>query len=185
MNGKHTKTVRRCLAAGECPRRRATAFTLIEILIVVVILGILAAVVLPQFSDASHITRENTAKDDLRYLRTQVAVYKAQHKDVPAGYLGSTAGTATEAMFVSQMTGYTDEGGNTGPQGTTYKFGPYLSKLPPNPINGLTSVKVLQSTDPLPTAPTNAYGWIYQPTTQTFLSDATGSDRDGVRYFDY
>src|SRR6266850_431992 len=49
-------------------------FTLIEILIVVVILGVLGAVVLPRFSDASNTTRENTLKDDLRYARTQMIV---------------------------------------------------------------------------------------------------------------
>ena len=52
-------------------RRRAAllkGFTLVEILIVVVILGILATIVLPQFSNASATARENTLKDELRYL---------------------------------------------------------------------------------------------------------------------
>src|SRR3954447_24016768 len=80
--------------------RRRRAFTLIEILIVVVILGILATIVLPQFSNASNTARESALKDDLRYLRTQVAVYKAQHHDVAPGYPGGdTSKPATAGDF--------------------------------------------------------------------------------------
>ena len=54
------------------------AFTLVEILIVVVILGILAAIVIPRFSDASHQARESALKDNVRFLRSQIQLYKAQ-----------------------------------------------------------------------------------------------------------
>src|SRR5882672_2512291 len=90
-------------------------FTLVEILIVVVILGIMATIVIPQFSNASHEARENSLKDDLRYLRTQVAVFKAQHRDVAPG--------AGSSNFVNQMIMATDEGGATSSAtDSTYKF---------------------------------------------------------------
>ena len=168
-------------------RRRRAGFTLIEILIVVVILGILAAIVVPQFSNASLVARENTMKDDLRYLRTQVLVYKAQHIDTSPGYPGGNpATTPTAAAFADQMTQYTDPTGSvSATQTATQKLGPYLSTMPTNPINGLSTVNVLADGAAIPTTPTNAYGWVYQPQTQVFLSDATGTDRDGVRYIDY
>src|SRR5690348_11040355 len=93
-----------------CARKRGRGFTLIEILIVVIILSILATLVIPKFSDASVTAKENTLKDELRYLRTQIVVYKAQHRDVPAGYPGgSLSATPTAAAFVDQMTQYTNE----------------------------------------------------------------------------
>src|SRR5437773_6966159 len=104
------------------------AFTLIEILIVVVILGILATIVVPQFSNASVNAKENTLKDELRYLRTQVVVYKAQHHDVPPGYPnGDQAASASGPDFIAQLTKPTDETGITNSTNTAvYKFGPYL-----------------------------------------------------------
>ncbi len=60
------------------------AFTLIEILIVVVILGILAAIVIPQFSDASTQANEANVRSQLQTLRGQMELYKVQHNDVYA-----------------------------------------------------------------------------------------------------
>jgi type II secretion system protein G len=58
------------------------AFTLIEILIVVVILGILAAIVIPQFSDASTQANAANVRSQLQTLRGQLELYKVQHNDV-------------------------------------------------------------------------------------------------------
>ncbi len=58
------------------------AFTLIEILIVVVILGILAAIVIPQFSDASTQANNANVRSQLQTLRGQMELYKVQHSDV-------------------------------------------------------------------------------------------------------
>ena len=129
----------RVIASPPSPRRRA--FSLVEILIVVVILGILAAIAVPKFSNASLISRENTLKEDLRFLRTQINVYCTHHTDVFPGYpAGDTAQTPTADIFVQQLTQYTDNAGNTGPSSATYKWGPYLTKMPENPVNGFESL---------------------------------------------
>ena len=54
------------------------AFTLIEILIVVVILGILAAIVVPQFTDAADDANEAAVRSQLQTLRGQIELYRAQ-----------------------------------------------------------------------------------------------------------
>lgn len=172
------------LCAGRVPLRIRRGFTLIEILIVVVILGILGAIVLPKFSDASHSARVNTLKDDLRYLRTQVVVFKAQHKDVAPGYPGGNlAATPTASAFQEQMTRTSNVQGGVG-TGAAYKFGPYLTKMPPNPINGLATVKIVENGSALP-APDDTTGWIFKPQTLEIIPNSTGVDSDGVAYKDY
>jgi prepilin-type N-terminal cleavage/methylation domain-containing protein len=51
------------------PIRRTAAFTLIEVLIVVVILGILAAIVVPQFADAGTEAMTSTLQANVRMIR--------------------------------------------------------------------------------------------------------------------
>jgi len=91
-------------------------FTLVEILIVVVILGILAAIVIPQFTEASTEAKVSSLCSDLQTMRSQIELYKIQHSDAPPAL----------ATFEAQMT--TAIGG----------YGPYLQKLPTNPFVNAT-----------------------------------------------
>jgi len=166
---------------------RPAAFTMIELLIVVVILGILATIVIPQFSSASVNAKESALKDDLRYLRTQIVVYRAQHHDCPPGFPnGDRNQSATGADFVAQMTRPSDEDGITATANSAvYKLGPYLSAVPANPLNGLTGVQIVGDAEPMP-EPTGAdYGWFYKPVTGEIIANSTGSDASGNAYKNY
>ncbi len=57
------------------------AFTLVEILIVVVILGILAAIVVPAFNSTVQDSAATTTYSELQKLRRHIGVYKARHGD--------------------------------------------------------------------------------------------------------
>jgi len=64
--------------------RKHRAFTLVEILIVVVILGILAAVVVPSFANATEPTRQTTFITNMKDFAESIQVYKIRNNDYPA-----------------------------------------------------------------------------------------------------
>lgn len=107
------------------------AFTLVEILIVVIILGILAAIVIPQFTEASQDARASALRTDLQTIRSQLELYKVQHLDryPHMVYDGSTWQEDT-GNFLDRLTGTTDLYGNTGGD----DYGPYLQQFPANPF---------------------------------------------------
>ncbi len=160
-------------------------FTLVEILIVVVILGILAAIAVPKFSNASQLARDNSLKEDLRLMRTQIGVYKSNHLDVVPGYpAGDVLQTPTATDFANQLTLFTNALGNTSTTLTdVYKFGPYVQQVSPNPVNYMSTVKILGPSDPL--VPDGTTGWLYQPSTGTFNANVMGADANGANYSDY
>ncbi len=120
-------------------RLRRSGFTLVEILIVVIILGILAAIVIPQFTNASQDARKNSLTSQLQTVRAQLELYKLQHLDeLPPSLDGSTASPACW----EEMTFKTDVAHNTG----TGNFGPYLQAPPANPLNGKVDVAVVSGT---------------------------------------
>jgi general secretion pathway protein G len=158
-------------------------FTLIEILIVVVILGILASIVIPQFSSASMEARATVLKDELRYMRSQIQIYKAQHFDKFPGFpVGG--GEPSADLFTDQMTLHTDIHGNSSAsRSSTHEFGPYLSRLPKNTINNLDTVQVVDGTGGMTTDGTT--GWLYQPATGKIIANLTTNDPNGTAYSSY
>ena len=72
-------------------RAAARGFTLIEILIVVVILGILAAIIIPQFTNAADDASISSARTQLQTMRSQVELYRAQLGNYPVA-----SGTAVD-----------------------------------------------------------------------------------------
>src|SRR5438128_9287828 len=108
-------------------RTNKSGFTLVEILIVVIILGILAAIVIPQFTSASQDARKNSLTSQLQTLRSQIELYKLQHLDsLPTGLVATTTDW-------SQLINKTDQNGSTAASTATV-FGPYLQAIPTNPL---------------------------------------------------
>jgi general secretion pathway protein G len=64
--------------------KKKSAFTLIEILVVVILLGILAAVVIPQFTDASDEATAAATATNIQTVQAQVELYRAKTGSYPA-----------------------------------------------------------------------------------------------------
>jgi len=126
---------------------KAKGFTLVEILIVVVILGILAAIVIPQFTGASTEAKESSLVSNLQSIRSQIELFKIQHNDILPGEILNADGTitaATAASFVNAMCLKTDQYGTVGTTpASTYRFGPYMKKLPVNPFSNTPDTTVV------------------------------------------
>ena len=110
-------------------KARKSGFTLIEILIVVIILGILAAIVIPQFTEASSEARESTLVSNLHTLRSQIGLYKVQHDDILPGDTDADGVPDDAANFEADLVGQTTVEGAVGTE-----FGPYMQNVPENPF---------------------------------------------------
>lgn len=106
-------------------------FTLVEILIVVIILGILAAIVIPQFAMASDDARLSTLASDLQSVRSQLELYRCHHTG------GTYPDGADSDTWTAQLTGRTDDDGSVG---TIH--GPYLRSFPVNLFNNSAAVAI-------------------------------------------
>jgi len=137
-----------------------SGFTLVEILVVVVLLGILAAIVIPQFTGAGNESRTSTLRTDLRRIRSQIEYYKIQHNDQLPAATGEIADD-----FLRRMTTETDVDGNVGND-----FGPYLQTIPVNPFNDRSTVRIDGAA-----AGSNADGWRFDTTTGAFQADDTAA----------
>jgi general secretion pathway protein G len=112
---------------------RKSGFTLVEILIVVIILGILAAIVIPQFTNASQDARTSSLVSQLQTLRSQIELYKLQHKDQLPNLIPATGWDL--------LLNKTDADQNMPPLAGATEFGPYLQAVPKNPLNGLSTLE--------------------------------------------
>jgi prepilin-type N-terminal cleavage/methylation domain-containing protein len=102
-------------------------FTLVELLIIVSILGILAAIVVPRFSNATAEARAASQADQLRQTRTVIQLYGIQHGDQFPALSGADWTDLTQAKVNTAGT----------------MCGPYLTQAPRNPLNNYSDVAVV------------------------------------------
>ena len=143
-----------------------SGFTLVEILIVVVILGILAAIVIPQFTEASTEAKTSRLVTDLQSVRSQIELYKIQHND----NLPGTAGPS----FEEAMTMYTLNDGTLAAvqEPADGVYGPYMTKIPSNafiPIADDANNVTAAATGSAPGD--DSSGWFFNTTTGVFQAN--------------
>ncbi len=166
---------------------KARAFTLIEILVVVVLLGILAAIVIPTVANSTTSAKDSALATNLKLLRRFILIYTSQHLEVGPGYPnGDTTQAPTEQAFIDQATMASNADGQTAPAGTVgFSRGPYLLKMPVNPFNGINTVEMLADGQAFPANADDSHGWIYKAATSEIRADNSGTNQNGKQYYDY
>jgi prepilin-type N-terminal cleavage/methylation domain-containing protein len=150
-------------------RRHNVGFSFFEILIAIAIVGILAAIAIPEFLDRSQQAKESAAKEDLQIIRHAIECCAAKNGGIAPGYPGNNPEAPVfEGAFYVRMLNYN-----------------YLTNKPENPFNNLTTIKMVKNNESLPIAATGQYGWIYKAETKTFKIDWPGNDSQGESYYDY
>ena len=174
-------------------------FTLVELLIVVIILALLAAIVVPQFGASTDDTKASSLDTTLVNMRSALDLYYQQHGHYPGAVTAvpaagcaapATSGTGTavddatrQTAFLDQMALYTDAaGGACSIKDATFKYGPYLKKrvIPTNPVNSLATMTTVTTGDLLMAGDGAAAGaWKYDVTSGKFIANDTNLDPSG------
>lgn len=147
------------------------AFSLVEMAVVMVIVGVLAAIAVPRVSRAGSGAKEAALRQELKILRSAIELYSAEH----GGQYPSVGN------FEEQLTLYTDFDGDAQPTpDTTHIFGPYLTKVPELPAGeeeGSSDVGADESA---------GKGWVFDAAAGTIKANAgEATDSRGVKLRDY
>jgi general secretion pathway protein G len=100
-------------------RNKESGFTLIEVMVVVVILGILAAILVPKVMDRPDQARKTKARQDIRALEAALNLYKLDNFVYP------TTDQGLEALVEEPSS----------PEPPNWKAGGYVDRLPKDPWN--------------------------------------------------
>jgi len=181
-------------------------FTLVELLIVVIIIAILAAIVVPQFSSATRDAQEAALDANLAAMRSAIELFRGQHtggvypggvagsgpaSDTNTCAAGSTASTAainTAQAFMDQLLTYTNASGQACTLGDaiTFKYGPYFRKgIPSDSITGKGSVAadIVVTAAGTPLAPAAATGgWAYDTRSGQVVMNSNALDSKNSAY---
>lgn len=135
--------------------KRRAAFTLIELVVIIMILGILAGVAAPKLLKTSGTATDNGLKESLRIVRDAIELYSAENNGNYPGCTGD--GTDFRTSLAKFIRG----------------------EFPKSPV-GVKDFVVAPATPP---TPDDSTGWMYDPTTGAFICNSTTtSSTAGVTY---
>ncbi|MCF7959067.1 MAG: prepilin-type N-terminal cleavage/methylation domain-containing protein [Phycisphaerae bacterium] len=167
------------------------AFSLVELVIVIVILGIIAAIAIPRISSGSKNAGESALKANLATMRNGVAWYYAEHFNTWPGAKkdDGTGVAANDAVtFAKQLSLYSDATGKVSTdKDAAFPYGPYVRGGIPGVTLGVSAGKndIVVKTDASPLAADDSSAWMYNVTTGELIMNSTAVGNDGKAYSTY
>ncbi len=148
-------------------RAKRSAFSLIELVIVVVIMGVIAAIALPRLGSMVSNANASALKGSLAEVQRAIDIYTGEHQGLAPALESDGSVTLLPRKVIARLLVPSDADGSLSAAGA---FGPYLRFWPVNPMNGSNRLRI----DGAP-APANLGGWRYDSTTHSIQSDAIAS----------
>ncbi len=136
---------------------RRTGFTLVELVVVVMIIGILVAIAAPKMLNIMGDATDNSVRMSLEVVRDAIENFATQNT-------GSYPSAATDAAFKADI-------------------GPFLrGPFPTSPVGTKDSTMTPSAADPL--VADDSSGWMYNGTTGEFIINSTDLSTDGANTYD-
>ena len=145
-----------------CSTRRA--FSLIELVIVVIIIGIIAAIAVPRMSSAADNASQRAVIGSQSALQKAVDLYSVEHEGVLPH-----VGAADAKTFYFRLLKRSDLDGSI--NDATGIYGPYINGIPVNPINGKNDIRRGGVA-----AGAGTHGWRYDTTSGQIEPDHTSGE---------
>ena len=157
-------------------RTRRMGFSLLELVIVIVIIGLIAAIAIPRFSRGTAGAADKSLAADLSVLRNAIDLFAAEHGGK----------YPTLANIADQLTKYTDSSHTSAPvdaKDATHPYGPYLRAIPALPLG----VRKGSATFDDGTLGDGTAGWWYDEDTGVIKANCADAEVDDTnkKYNEY
>ncbi|MCG3131230.1 MAG: hypothetical protein FLDDKLPJ_02008 [Phycisphaerae bacterium] len=169
--------------------RTARGFSLVELVIVVVILGIIAAIAARRIGTSAAQAGESSLTTSLSRLRKAIDLYSAEHGGAFPGSTADGLGNSanSSAAFVSHLTLYSKLTGEaSATRDPEHIFGPYLRAIPPVPVgpNKGDNEVAIDTSNARPLVTGGTEGWVYNPLTGEIIANTDAANLANTRAYD-